>query len=207
MGRPRPPAAARNATQRQRIAAAAAALLGQGAVHDVLAARRKAAQQLGITDPRLLPDREEIEAALRAHQRLFAAPEQADQIRRLRLAAREAMQFFAKFDPRLVGAVLDGSADRHSAVGLHLFCDDPEAVLRHLHDHGIGFRQRVQRKQLDRERSVFADVLELSADEVPFELTVLPVSALRQPPLDRDGERPEPRASLAQLDKLLASPD
>jgi len=207
MRRPRPPAAARNATQRQRIAAAAAALLGQGGVHDVLAARHKAARQLGITDPRLLPDRDEIEAAWRAHQRLFAAPTQAAPAHRLRLAAREAMRFFAAFDPRLVGAVLDGSADRHSAVRLHLFCDDPEAVLRHLHDHGIGFRQRVQRVRLDRERSVLADLLELSAEEVPFELTVLPVSALRQPPLDRDGERPEPRASLAQLDPLLAAPD
>ncbi len=47
-------------------------------------------------------------------------------------------------------------------------------------------------------------MLLFSADTVPFDLTVLPRNALRQAPLDRTDDRPMRRASLTQLEMLLA---
>jgi hypothetical protein len=59
--------------------------------------------------------------------------------------------------------------------------------------------------RLDRERSGEFPVFLFAAEELPFDLTVLPRDALRQAPLDRSGERPMRRASLAALQELLAS--
>lgn len=194
---------ARSAQQRQRIAAAAAALISEGGVRDPMAARRKAAQQLGIHDERALPERAEIESALREHQRLFAGEAQPSRLRHLRRAAHEAMGFLSTFHPRLCGSVLDGTADRHSSICLQVFSEAPEAVLTFLMEHGVAFEQRQRRVHLDREHQLTVPLLTLLADDVAFALTVLPVSALHQPPLDDSGARPAPRASLVQLERLL----
>lgn len=197
----------RNAQQRQQVAATAASLICEGSVRDPLTARRKAAQRLGIRDERLLPEPAEIVAAVREHQRLFSAHSQPMHLRRLREAAREAMQFLRAFHPHLYGSVLDGTADNNSPVYLQLFCDHPEALLSFLHDHAITVDQRQQRVRLDRETIVTVPVLRLLADEVFFELTVLPDCARRQAPLDRVGESAMQRASLARLERLLAGSD
>lgn len=199
--------AQRNAQQRQRVAATAAALICEGRARDPLTARRKAAQRLGIHDERALPEPAEIVEAVREHQRLFCANSQPKHLRRLREAAREAMQFLHAYHPRLCGSVLDGTADHHSPVCLQLFCDHPEAVLAFFHDHAIAVEQRQQQVRLDREMVVLVPLLCLLADEVSFELTLLPDSSRRQAPLERNGDSPMARASLAQLEQLLTAID
>lgn len=105
----------RDAEQRRRVAVEAARLISEQGIRDYALAKRKAAGRLGIVADSALPKNDEIEEALREHQRLFHADDQPRRLRRYREAAREALVFFARFEPRLVGAVLDGSADRHSA--------------------------------------------------------------------------------------------
>src|SRR3546814_13348617 len=84
-----------------------------------------------------MPAAEEVLAALRSEQQLFAGDAHARHLRHLREAACDAMGFFSRFDPRLVGTVLDGSAGQHSAVCLHLFADESEAVIHFLREQGI----------------------------------------------------------------------
>jgi len=139
------------AQQRRSIAVEAARLMSEQGVRDFHVAKLKAAERLGIGADSALPKNSEIEEALREHQRLFDADDQPQRLRRYREAAREALQFFAAFEPRLVGAVLDGSADRHSSVCLQLFADEPEAVIRFLDENGIPHAEhdRVPRKECD----------------------------------------------------------
>ncbi len=191
--------------RRQRLAIEAARLIAEGGIRDFHLAKRKAAHRLGIFDDASLPRNREIQQALRDYQRLFHGASQACQLQRRREAAARAMAFFARFQPRLVGAVLDGTADAHSAVCLHLYVDDPEQVALLLAEHAIPAEVSSRRLRLDRERSLDAPVWLFSADDLPFDLTVLPRAALRQAPLDRIDERPMPRASLAALEELLAA--
>ena len=58
---------------RQAVAEEAARIMREQGVDDYLLAKRKAAERLGVTDASILPRNTEIEAALVAHQRLFAA--------------------------------------------------------------------------------------------------------------------------------------
>jgi len=190
---------------RRRIALEAARLISESGIRDFALAKRKAAERLGAFDEGSLPKNIEIEEALREHQRLFQAEEHPRLVRALREAAREAMQFFAKFEPRLVGPVLEGSADRHSAVCLHLFADTPEEVMFVLDEQGIDYSESARRLRTTRNHSIEFPVLQLVRESTAFDLTIFPRDAIRQAPLDRIDEKPMRRASLAALDELLAS--
>ncbi len=188
---------------RLRIAQEAARLISEHGIRDFRHAKRKAAERLGIADTQSLPRNAEIEQALREHQRLFLADSQPRWLHVRREAAMAAMTFLAAYDPRLVGAVLDGTADAHSAVCLHVFCDDGDALSRFLREQGVPLE--IQSRRLRDSHSTQSDypVLLFDADGIPFDLTVLPRRSLRQAPLDNTGEHPVRRASLAQLRTLV----
>lgn len=188
---------------RRRVALEAARLIREHGIRDYQLAKRKAAQHVGVSDEGYLPRNREIEEALREHQRLFRAKEQVHALRARRETARDAMRFLERFEPRLVGAVLEGTADTHSPVKLHVFDDSAEHVAGFLHDHGIAFETRAHTFRLDRQRSGEFPALLFDADGVTVDVTVFPRDALRQAPLDRIDERPQQRATLAALDALL----
>jgi hypothetical protein len=196
---------ARNEQLRRRVALEAARLISEHGIRDYQLAKRKAAERLHALDESSLPKNREIEEALREHQRLFRADDQPPKLRALREAACEAMRYFARFEPRLVGAVLDGTADKHSPVCLHLFCDTPESVLAVLDDDGIAFEEDSRRLRLDSQNLSDFPILKIHQDGVEFDLTLLPSDAIRQAPLDRSGERPLQRAALAAVETLLSA--
>lgn len=189
---------------RLRVAQEAARLMSEHGIRDFHHAKLKAAERLGILDTLALPRNLEVEQALREHQRLFQGDSQPQLLQQRREAAIEAMRFLAPFEPRLVGAVLDGTADAHSAVCLHVYSDDPDAVERYLREHGVPLENQVRRLRYSRADQPEFPVLLFAADELPFDLTVLPRDALRQAPLDRADDRPMRRATLTQVQALLS---
>lgn len=204
MRRTRPRNPMRDPHLRTRVAQEAARLLVEQGLTDPRQALRKAAERLGVRDEAAWPRADEVEAALREHQRLFRGPAQQQALELRRRAALQAMRFFAAFEPRLVGGVLDGTADEHSAVELMLFSDDPDAVIRALHEHDIPHRTSARRLRFEREAPPQACPLHsFVADRIDFRLTVLPRDALRQAPLDSAGERPLEWGSTAVVERLL----
>lgn len=189
---------------RRRVALEAARLMSEHGIRDYRQAKLKAAQRLGVGDEQGLPRNREIEEALREHQRLFQSDSQPQALRERREAAVEAMRFLARFEPRLVGAVLEGTADTHSAVCLHVYCDAPDDVAMFLRERGIQFEQRSRTLRLDRQRSADYPVALFAAEGIPIDLTIMPRAALRQPPLDRIDEQPMRRASLSAVEAMLA---
>jgi len=117
------------------------------------------------------------------------------------------MDFLHGFAPRLVGPVHDGTADANSPLQLHLHSDEADAVARFLEEHRIPAESRRRRLRLDRERSEEFPVWLLAAEELNFDLTVLPYDALRQAPLSQIDEKPMRRASESQLRQLLTAQD
>jgi predicted nucleotidyltransferase len=189
---------------RRRIAVEAARLISEDGIRDYHVAKRKAAVRLGIHADTALPKNAEIEEALREYQRLFDADDQPRRLRGLRESAREALRFFERFEPRLVGAVLDGSADRHSSVCLHVFSENAETVAGFLDERRIPYEQQSRPLRLTRDVQREFPAFVFSAGEVPVDVIVLPEELLRQAPLDRSGEKPMRSASLAALEELLA---
>ena len=194
----------RTRERRHRLAHEAARLMAEGGIRDYHQAKLKAASRLGIHDDASLPRNREIEEALREYQRLFAGEAHAAGLRARREAALRALEFFAAFDARLVGPVLEGTADAHAPVALQLFSDDADAVARFLDEHGIPAESRARRLRPAPAREIDAPVWLFSAEELAFDLTVLPRLALRQAPLSGLDEKPMKRASAAQLRELIA---
>jgi len=200
---------AQDRTQRNRVLVAqeAARLMSEHGIRDFHHAKLKAAERLGIVDTQALPRNNEIEDALREHQRLFHGDTQPQALRARREAAVEALRFLRSFDARLVGAVLEGTADEHSAVCLHVFSDDPDAPGMFLREQGIPLEVQTRRLRWSPTSQSEHPVLLFGADGIPFDITVLPVDALRQAPLDRVDERPMRRATAAMVQELLAEED
>ncbi len=188
---------------RQQLAVEAARIISEQGIRDYGAAKRKAADRLGIDDEFALPSNREVDAALTQHQAIFQSLDQPRWLHERRVAALEAMRFLARFEPRLVGAVLEGNADQHSAVCLHLFCQHPAEVETWLHDKRIPFEPDQRRIRLDAERDAIVPVLRLTADDLPFDLSLFDLDGLRQAPLDRITERPMRRAGIDAVSALI----
>jgi len=185
------------------LAYQAARLMAESGIDDYAKAKRKLARRLGITDEAMLPRNEEIQAALREYQRLFRGHSQAQVLRHKREVAVQALAFFAAFLPRLTGSVLNGTADAHSPIVLHLHAEDADEVARFLLESDIPAGVHTANIRLDRQRSIKVPVWRFMAEGTAFELKVLPLTTLRQAPLSAFDDKPAPRATAAQVQMLL----
>lgn len=195
-----------NSRLRRQTAELAARHMREGGL-DMAAARNKAARQLGV-DLREghpdLPARREIEQALGSQLQLFARPGHADQLQQKRLAALEAMQFLHAFAPRLAGAVLDGTAQAHDPVILHLHADNPEEPGLFLHEQHLPAQLDHGRLQLLDGSQHDTPCWTLTVADISFQLWVLPRHALRTPPANPLDGSVQPRASASQLQQSLS---
>ena len=95
---------------RRALAQEAARVMAEHGIRDFLFAKRKAAERFGVVDGSVLPRNTEIEEALREYQRLFGGEEHVESLYAQRQVAAEVMRRLQKFQPRLVGPVLHGTA-------------------------------------------------------------------------------------------------
>ena len=105
-------------------------------------AKRRAARDVlgeGANTRGVLPDNDQVEEELRRHLRLFGGAEHRDLLTALRRHALTLMQRMRQFEPRLVGAILNGTATAFSDVQLHLYSDDVKDIEIHLLNDGVDF--------------------------------------------------------------------
>jgi hypothetical protein len=191
---------------RERIAKEAARLMCEAGVRDFQLAKRKALQRLRISEPRNLPSNEEIEAAVMEYQRLFRADSQPLRLAELRRTAVRAMRFLARFQPRLVGEVLSGSADQHSDVCLHLFADTAEEVGLFLLEKGVPHEHGERAVRLASDDTQRLPTCRFMADDIPVELVVFAARARRRVPLSPVDGKPMQRAALQAVEALAGEP-
>ena len=188
---------------RQAVAEEAARIMREQGVDDFLLAKRKAADRLGVTDASILPRNTEIEAALVAHQRLFAADRHEADLASMRRSALEAMRLMSDFQPRLVGPVLTGTASAHSEINLHLFTESPEAVSIRLEERGVPHEVLERRLRYERDRVVTYPALRFVAGRQTVDAVVFPLDGIRQAPSSPVDGKPMRRASAAEVEALL----
>jgi hypothetical protein len=190
---------------RRALAQEAARLMAEHGIQDFGVAKRKAAERLGVTDgAAVLPKNSEIEAALAEYQRLFGGASHLKALHAQRRAALAAMRALREFEPRLVGAVLAGTATLHSDVQLHLFAERAESVALKLLDQGIAHEVTERRVKLDPERIRAFPGVRFQVDDQPIEATVFPPDGIRQAPVSPVDGRPMRRASALEVQALLA---
>lgn len=159
------------------------------------AAKQRALRQLNAPRGTPLPDNRTLEAAVREYIQIFCAQEQPQALAALRALALHWMQQLSSFQPLLGGAVWSGTATRHSAIHLQLFCDDAKALPMWLLDRRWRFDTQEQRGLHGMSTEVLVVQVATHVPElespVPVCLWNNPGSALRgalQP--DADGQSP-----------------
>lgn len=193
--------------RRQLLAQEAARIIVDHGIRDYRVAKVKAAERLGLGDRRSLPGNAEIELAVSEHLRLFGREAHASLLALLREAAISAMEFLVAWSPRLVGPVLNGTADTSSAVNLHVFSDSAEEVALHLDANGVSYRSYERRLRSHRNRKAQPSVYpgyRFDHRGTTVEATVFPVDGIRQAPVSPVDGRPMQRADVRAVRALLA---
>ena len=186
------------------VAAEAARILATEGQHNYHAAKKKAAERIGVSERLALPSNIEVKDALCSYQALYGGSAHRQNIERLRLVAARSMQLLENFQPRLVGSVLDGTANAHSRIALHVFADAIEPLILFLVEQGAAFSQEQRQIRWHDGGHRVVPLVILESDEVDIEMTVFEPVHLRQaPPSPIDG-RPQRRASLPEVEFLLS---
>jgi hypothetical protein len=188
---------------RERLAQEAARLMVEGGIEDFGLAKRKAAERLGVRGMSALPTNAEIRASLVERQRIFEPEHLERRLGKLRRIAADVMLEIREFAPRLVGAVLDGTATINATVELHVFADAPELVAAALESASHGLRDCQQRFRLDGDTTVRVPGFTFTRDDEHIEVFVFPESAMHQPPLSPVDRRPMRRATRGAVLGLL----
>ena len=189
---------------RRIIAAEAARIMSTQSLSNYRTAKQKAAERLGINLRSSIPSNTEVESELRAYQEMFGGQRHFDHLHNKRKIALNVMQSLTPFSPRLVGPVLEGTADEHARVALHLFNDPPDAIVIHLLDKGLVFRNHQRKIRWHDGTYRQVQILLTTAENVEIELTLFSKMDLRQaPPSPIDG-RPQKRAPISKVELLLA---
>jgi hypothetical protein len=189
---------------RQQVAAEAARILATEGQRNYGQAKRKAANRLGMSGRAGMPSNSEIAEQLKRYQTLYGGDRHTEAVNRLRQAALDAMRFFARFRPKLVGPVLEGTADRHSRITLHLFCETPDDVVAFLMSRNIRFEQEIRRIRWHDDTYRDLDLVVIEAGGESFELALMAGGSWKQPPPDPVDGRAQRRAGTAEVERLIA---
>jgi len=190
----------------QRLAEEAARLMIEHGIADFGLAKRKAADKLALSRYGVLPSNAQIQACLAERQRIFEPQVHQDRVAFLRGLAADLMASLAGFNPRLVGAVLEGTATASSGIELHLFCDSAEQVAAALESRGIRFGDCERRYRFaSRKTPSIVPGFKFDIDGVRVWGMVFPEKGLREAPLGPVDRRPMQRAPRTRVLSLSAA--
>lgn len=185
------------------IAQLAAKFLAVDGASDYLAAKRKAALQLGIQPDKGMPTNVEVEQALIGYQSLFQNRQQAEHLYDLRSKAVSAMRMLNPYWPRLVGPVLTGTATRHSEIVLHLVSDEPELIAFLLDENAIPYSSCTRTLKTGRTEKKDFPAYRFIADRTSIILVIFPERQKHFCPLSTITGKPMRRAAVGEVERLL----
>jgi hypothetical protein len=189
---------------KERLAYEAARIMVEQGLSDFDRAKRKAAERMGNPDRRQWPSNEAVQEAVLAHRRLFLGHAHERDCLDLRENALEAMKTFQDFRPRLIGPALSGAGDSHTGIELLLFAERPEEVLFALMEQRIPWQDAERGFRYPDGQRQTHPLFRFMAGGMPVKLIVLPLRAVRNPPLDPVTEQPLRGADHEEVRRLLA---
>ena len=191
---------------RMEVAAEAARIIATEGQHNYHAAKKKAAERIGVSERLALPSNVEVKEALHRYLDLYGGSSHRQNLEQMRHAAIHIMRLLGDFNPRLVGSVLDGTAGRHSRIAFHVFADSIESVVLFFSERDIDFSQEQRQIRWHTGGHRFIPLIVSGFEGHAVDLAVFePVSLRQAPPSPIDG-KPQPRATLPEVEFLVSSP-
>jgi len=123
---------------RQKIAKEAAILLYTGQEKEYKQAKMRAAENLGV---KILPSNREVAEELDRLAQELEGEEREKRLIEMRKTALQTMKVLKKFNPRLIGSVWRGTANKNSDIDILILHDDPEQIIATLENAGFSIRR------------------------------------------------------------------
>jgi hypothetical protein len=192
---------------RLELAEEAARLMVEHGIQDFALAKRKACERLNVrAGAGALPSNAQIQERVVERQRLFEPDGRDERLAKLRSVATAVMEALEPFRPKLVGAVLDGTATLSSAIELHAFSDAPEAVAAALEVQGFRLYDSQRRYRFSREVTEQIPGYELVVDDEEVQVMVFAERGSNHAPLSPIDGKPMRRASRSAVVAMLTPP-
>jgi hypothetical protein len=189
---------------RQQLAAEAARLIVEHGIQDFALAKRKAAARLGVrSGAGSLPSNAQIQEHVVERQRIFEPDAHDRRLVKLRSIATDVMEVLEEFRPKLVGAVLEGTATVNSPIELHVFSDAPEAIAAALEEQGFRLRDSQRRYRFGREITEQIPGFALLVADEELQVMVFRERGSSHAPLSPIDGKPMRRASRSAVMALL----
>jgi len=173
---------------------------------DYAAAKRKAAERLGLGPRSAMPDNARIQAEVIAYQRLFGGEAYRLRLQQLRRTAVQAMKLLHAFDPRLTGGVVTGAIGDAHRVQLHAFPDKAEIVDVFLADRGFAAEEDERDYRYGDGRIESVPLVRFDAGVIGVDVALFQPGQERRAPLSPADGQPAKRLTLAQAEALAAEP-
>ena len=191
---------------RMEVAAEAARIIATEGQLNYHSAKKKAAERIGVSERLALPSNIEVKEALHRYLDLYGGMPHQENLEQKRRAAVHIMRLLGDFNPRLVGSVLDGTANQHSRIALHVFADPIESALLFFSERDIDFSQEQRQIRWHTGGHRFIPLIVSEFEGHTVELAVFePVSLRQAPPSPIDG-KPQHRATRSEVEFLLGDP-
>ena len=157
---------------KRKVAREAAILLYTGQEKEYRQAKIKAAENLGV---KILPSNREIAEELDSLAQELEGKERERRLIEMRKTALQIMKVLKAFNPRLVGSVWRGTANRKSDIDILIFHDMPKRIVTILEKAGFSIRGAEWRtiEKKGEKKSFFHLFLEYSGYEI--EVVVKPL--------------------------------
>lgn len=165
-------------------------------------ALRRAARKLGVKLQQTMPPLETLHTAIHDYRELFE-PQQLVELQARRRLAQDAMAEFARFRPRLFGALLHGDGPL-DLIQLLVFADSPEQVMHHLSDRRIPWRDSEVVLSYSGRRRLARPALRFIAGETTVELVMLDHHWRSDPPHEELTGEPLQTLGVDELNALIA---
>jgi len=188
---------------RQAVTVLAARFIAEDGLITYHAAKRKAADQLGYNKRKDLPSNSEIERSVITYQNLFQNTCQPLTLFKLRCKAVNIMNLFERFNPRLAGSVLAGTAGSHSEIIVHLFLDNPEIISIQLLDNDIPNELCERRMRTTDKKTTAFPAYYFFADDIPVILIIFPEKDVKHAPVCPINGKLMKRANITKVKALL----
>ena len=157
---------------RQKIAKEAAILLYTGQEKEYKQAKIRAAKNLGV---KILPSNREVAEELDRLAQELEGEEREKRLIEMRKTALQTMKALKKFNPRLIGSVWRGTANKNSDIDILILHDKPEQIIATLENAGFSIRrtERQTTEKMGERKYSFHIFLESSGYEI--EIVVKPL--------------------------------
>ncbi|MCH8078627.1 MAG: hypothetical protein IIA06_02465 [Proteobacteria bacterium] len=188
---------------RQAITVLAAQFIAEDGLITYHAAKRKAADHLGYNKRKDLPTNSEIERSVITYQNLFQNTCQPQALFKLRCKAVNIMNLFERFNPRLAGPVLAGTAGSHSEIIVHLFSDNPETISIQLMDNNIPHELGQRRTRTADKKTTAFPAYCFFSDDNPVVLIIFPEKDVKHAPVCPINGKLMRRANITKVKALL----